>query len=156
LTFNVVCVECNPDGYLLKAIGIPRHLIRHEGGIGNVVVKVDSFPSSVGLIDEDPNGTHPRALQHFQTFGENNGIRLMRRFESPDQTLVVVCPTLETWLLQRAKECNVDPKDYGLPDDPKILHKIDTLEELPTFREFIEALSTDKGLLQLKDWISGL
>ncbi|MEM2995465.1 MAG: hypothetical protein QXI91_05580 [Candidatus Bathyarchaeia archaeon] len=35
----------------------------------------------------------------------------------------MLCPRLEEWILKAAHEANVNPKDYGLPDDAEKLRE---------------------------------
>ena len=150
-----VLIECDPDEFILKAIGFSKKSIRHEGGIGNVVKKVDSIPGSKGMIDEDPQGTHPRALDRFDNYGEEHGLRLLKKIGCEDQQLVVVCPYLEEWLYIVARQQGVDPMEYSLPRDPKQLHAIDHVEEYQGFKRFVDALKGSPGFDRLRMWLTG-
>ena len=155
VAIDTVCVECDPDGLVLEKAGIDGAIIFHEGGIGRVTYKVDSRPGTAGMIDEDPEGTIPRALANFEQFGQEHGMKLLYRYNSPMQTLVVLCPRLEEWLYARAREIGVDPDKYGLPSDPDRYHAMGLDPSDPWQERFIEDVSKHEAFGVLNAWMSG-
>ena len=149
-----IFVECNPDKHVLLSLGFSPRKIRHEGGVGNVVKKVNNFSPSVGMIDEDPQGTHPKIRDYFDEYGLEFGLKLLKFPGDNKKVLVVICPKLEDWLYDRAKVIGIRPKDYSLPDDPSDLHGIPDVQNNPNFQKFIKDLHKDKGFKQLKKWIT--
>ena len=150
---NIVSIECDPDGYILNCIGIPLAEIRHEGGLPSVVRMVDKVCPSMGMVDEDPGKPHPRIYDNFELFGQEHGLQLRKRFGSDDQKLVVVCPDLETWLYERAREIDVEPENFGLPTTSRALHDMDGVEDNPNFQTFIAAIINHDGFAVLRQWL---
>lgn len=56
-------------------------------------------------------------------------------------SVIIVCPRLEEWLLWLAKQADVDPVDYGLPGEARSLHKV-VNKRLDNLEKFLEDLLT--------------
>jgi len=150
-----VLVECYPDEALLRALGVPRKRLRHEHCKGDVVNRLRKLPLAIGMVDEDPASAQPRDLTNsYQQSQAANGLRLLTRQGSGAQRLIVVCPRLEDWLIQRAKSSGVKPEDYGLPADPRRLHSVPRYEQRDGFRRFLaELIQRDEGMSFLRRWV---
>ena len=149
-----VFVECYPDEALLRAIGVPRKQLRHERCKGEVVKKVLKLDCAIGMIDEDPASAQPRDLSNYEEVEAAEGLRLLARRGSGQRKLVVVCPRLEEWLIQRALLSDVKPKDYDLPDDANRLHSIARYDQKGGFRHFLaDMIQRDKGMSLLRRWV---
>lgn len=82
------------------------------------------------------------------------GLRLLVRQRRGGQRLVVICPRLEDWLIQRARSSGIKPEDYGLPSDPDRLHGIPHYEQKGRFRQFlVELMDRDHGMSLLRQWV---
>ena len=149
-----VLVECYPDEALLRALGVPKKQLRHEARKGEVFNGLRDTPHAVGLVDEDPASIQPRDLSNYDETGAAEGLRLLARRGSKGQRLIILCPRLEEWLMQRARTCGVDPKRYSLPSDPNELHSIPRYDQKDGFRRFLAELNNrDRGMGLLRQWV---
>ena len=149
-----VLVECNADEAVLRALGVSKKQIQHEHCKGEVVKKVRKLDCAAGLIDEDPASAQPRDLDNYKEVQANEGLRRLVRRDNENKRLVIVCPRLEDWLIQRAKSLGIRPKNYGLPNDPNELHSIPRYEQKENFRRFLaELIERDSGMHLLRQWI---
>lgn len=120
-----VLVECNADEAVLRALGVAKKQLLHFGGKGTVINRLKELPGATGIVDEDPASAQPRDLNNYQEeIKTTEGLRLLARQGSGGQRLVMICPKMEDWLIERAKSSGIRPKDYGLPSDPDKLHSI--------------------------------
>lgn len=150
----MIVLECNNDEFLVKNLGFSKKQVRHESCKGKVLKKIRITPHAVGMVDEDPQSTPPREMQEYIKIKSGEGIRLFRKKNDQKKKLVLISPYLEHWLLDRAKQNKIKPKDYALPDNPKKLHNITHAEKNKNFREFIRTLiSADKEIHTLKKWL---
>jgi len=149
-----VLVECNADEAVLKGLGVSKKQLRHEHCKGEVVKRVLKFDSAIGIIDEDPQSAQPRDLNNYKQVQAAEGLHLLTRQGRVGQRLVVVCPKLEDWLIDRAKSSGIRPEDYGLPSDPDSLHSIPRYEQKEGFRRFLAELKKhDRGMHLLRRWV---
>ena len=149
-----VLVECNADEAVLRALGVSKKQLRHEHCKGEVVKRVRKFDFATGLIDEDPSSAQPRDLDNYKQLQAAEGLRLLARQGSGGQRLVMICPKLEDWLIERAKSSGIRPEDYGLPSDPDKLHSIPRYEQKEGFCRFLAELKErDSGMHLLRRWI---
>jgi len=150
----IILVECYPDTSLLRALGVYKKQLRHERCKGEVVKRVLKFDSAIGLIEEDPQSAQPRDLNNYKQVQDAEGLRLLSRRDDNNKRLIIICPRLEDWLIQRAKSSGIRPEDYGLPSDPDCLHCIPRYEQKEGFRRFLEELKEqDKGMHLLRRWL---
>jgi hypothetical protein len=152
-----ILVECYPDAALLRALGVPRKQLLHFGGKYELVKNLKKRAHDVGMIDEDPGkGNPPRDMGSYQQMGSAEGLHLLTRQGSGGQRLIVVCPKLEDWLIDRAKSLEIRPEDYGLPSDPDRLHGITRYDKKEGFQRFLAELKErDNGMRLLRRWILG-
>jgi len=149
-----ILVECYPDAVLLRALGVFKKQLRHERCKGEVVKRVRKFDFSTGLIDEDPSSAQPRDLDNYKQLQAAEGLRLLARRNDKNKRLIIVCPRLEDWLIERAKSSGIRPEDYGLPSDPDHLHSIPRYEQKQNFLHFLTELKErDRGMHLLRQWI---
>ncbi len=149
-----VLVECNADEAVVRALGVSKKQLRHEQCKGEVVKRVLKFDSAIGLIDEDPSSAQPRDLNNYKEVNAAEGLRLLIRQDDKNKRLIIVCPKLEDWLIERAKSSRIRPEDYGLPTDPDRLHSIPRYEQREGFRRFLTELKEhDEGMHILRRWV---
>ena len=149
-----VLVECNADEAVLRALGVSKKQLRHERGKGEVVKRVLKFDSATGLIDEDPASAQPRDLDNYKQVQAAEGLHLLTRRDDKNKRLIVVCPRLEDWLIERAESSGIRPEDYDLPSDPDKLHSIPRYEQKDGFCRFLAELKErDSGMDLLRQWI---
>ena len=149
-----VFVECYPDEALLRALGVPRKQVRHERCKGEVIKKVRKFGSAIGLVDQDPASAQPRDLANYEEVQSAAGLRLLARRGNDQQRIILVCPRLEEWLIERAGAIGVRTEDYGLPADARRLHSTARYDEKTGFRRFLdELIARDKAMHPLRQWV---
>ena len=150
-----VLAECYPDVALLGALGVPRKQLRHERCKGEIINRLKKLPGAIGLVDEDPGSAQPRDLtDSYHEAQAAEGLRLLVRQGKGGQKLVVICPRLEDWLMQRARSSGIKPEDYGLPSDPDRLHGVPRYEQKDGFRQFlVELMDRDQGMSLLRQWV---
>ncbi|GAJ07436.1 unnamed protein product [marine sediment metagenome] len=149
-----VLVECNADEAVLRALGLPRKQLLHFGGKYELLKKLKKRPHDVGMVDEDPGKVQPQDMGSYRQTDSAEGLHLLARQGSGGQRLVMICPKLEDWLIQRAKSSGIRPEDYGLPSDPDKLHSIPRYEQKEGFCRFLAELKErDSGMHLLRRWI---
>ena len=149
-----ILVECNADEVVLRNLGVSKRQLLHENCKGEVVKRVRKYDCATGLIDEDPYSTQPRDLNNYTEVQNAEGLRLLNRRDDKNKRLIIVCPRLEDWLINRAKSSGIRPGDYGLPNDPDRLHSIPRYERKPGFLRFLAELKEkDKGMHLLRQLI---
>ena len=150
-----VLVECNADEVVLRNLGVPKRQLFHFGGKDKLINRLRNLPGAVGVVDEDPASIqHPDLKASYRQAESAEGLRLLARRGSGGQRLVVICPKLEDWLIERAKSSGIRPEDHGLPSDPDRLHSIPRYEQKEGFRRFLSVLKEqDKGMRLLRRWV---
>lgn len=149
-----ILVECFPDEALLRVLGVPRKRLLHERSKGRILTRLRGLPDAVGMVDEDPESPQHRDLNTYRRIQTGEGLHLLVRGGSGNQRLIVLCPRLEEWLIQRAKSMRIAPEDFGLSSNPDRLHSIPHYENRPGFRRFVEELAAldTKGVGLLQRW----
>ncbi|MBW7990702.1 MAG: hypothetical protein FVQ84_11895 [Planctomycetes bacterium] len=150
-----VLVECNADEIVLRNIGVPKKQLFHFGGKDKLINRLRNLPGAIGVVDEDPASIqHPDLKASYRQAESAEGLRLLARQGSGCQRLVMICPKLEDWLIQRARLLEIRPEDYGLPSDPDKLHSIPRYERKEGFCRFLAELKErDSGMHLLRRWI---
>jgi len=153
-----VLVECNADEVVLRNLGVQKRQLFHFGGKDKLINRLRHLHGAVGVVDEDPASIqHPDLKASYRQTESAEGLRLLARQGSGGQRLVVICPKLEDWLIERAKSSGIRPEDHGLPSDPDRLHSIPRYEQKEGFRRFLSVLKEqDKGMHLLRRWIAAL
>jgi len=147
-------VEDAPHKSLLRSLGIPRKHILPMGSKGTVIKRLKDRPGDVGIVDEDPGSiqTQSHELANYQVIESGDGLRLLARRGSGGQRLIVLCPIVENWLIDRARACGIDPEQYYLPSTAKELKCLLRYEEKEWFLRFLDELS-DKDISLLRQWV---
>jgi len=120
-------VECKPDEALVRSLTkTSKKQINHAGNKPELLKKlVKHHANSVGVIDEDPASHQPPLLRSFTLKEE------LRKYEfkvlfyrKKNNTLIILCPKLEDWILKAAREAHIDVTGkYRLPNDVALLHE---------------------------------
>jgi hypothetical protein len=148
-----VNLECTPDEMLVKCLGVVRKNIEHHNDKGKVCnhLQKNGISGEIALIDEDPGSGQPKYLREkIISIGEAHGLKIFTD-STRNHLIIVVCPRLEGWVLQAAKQSEIKPKDFGLPDDDDELHGV-ILDNLGRFKSLIEKLlsQNNPALLRLQ------
>jgi len=138
-------VECKPDGLLIGFLtSAPKKEIEHAGNKSELLKKlVKDRVESTGVVDDDPGSVQPPYLNEFSEI-ESSSIHKLKMLKHKTNLLIILCPRLEDWILDAAKEADVDPRVYGLPDDSIRLHKQINIQ-LEKFQKLLEALIERKS-----------
>jgi len=83
------------------------------------------------MVDENPHSKHniPKYIkklvvdQHFQEYGRMYSIKVLKE-QDRTRYVIIIKPDFEAWLVKAAKDSGISLSDYGLPEDPRKLHKI--------------------------------
>lgn len=148
-------VEDAPHKSLLCSLRIPRRSILVMGAKGNVIKKLRDRPGDVGIVDEDPWSiqTQSHELYNYPVVERGEGLQLRARRGSGGQRLIVLCPIVENWLIDRARACEIDPRQYYLPSSAKELKDLLHYEEKDGFGRFLDELR-DRDIGLLRRWVS--
>lgn len=135
-------VECEPDAVLVKCLtATAKKNIIHAGNKPELLKKlVERYTYSKGVIDEDPWSYQPPTLSRFeekQSIMEFE-IKIFHQ-KGENNVLIMLCPRLEEWILKAAKEANVKPEDFGLPNNPEELHRIINIRT-NNFERFVKSI----------------
>lgn len=147
----MIHVECKPDAALVRSVAsVHKREIYHQKGKGEVCNRLEGETNSKGLVDEDPSATQPAYLKKLAPSQDlsHQGLRELHD-RSRGNSLVVLCPTLEEWILKAAEEARIDVRQYHLPDDPVKLHRVINLE-LDNFEKLVEDLKDSRRLRTLR------
>lgn len=148
----MIYVECNADFVLVRFItNVPRSDIAHElQGKGGICSRLRNQSNCIGLIDEDPSSIQPRYVKEAKLKDDlpEHGLRLLHH-SSDNNSLIVLCPRLEEWVLRAAGEAGIDVKKYGLPQNGKRLHA-EINSNLDRFERLLARLKGTESLKQLK------
>jgi len=142
-------VECKPDAVLVESLILTsRKNIQHAGNKSELLKKLtERYSDSEGVIDEDPWSIQPPHMQKFEEKQNltSYGLKMLHQ-TSKNNTLIVLCPRLEDWILEAAQEANVDPQKYNLPNDPAKLHQQINIQ-IDKFQKLVEKLKTKSNRL---------
>jgi hypothetical protein len=132
----MIYIECEPDKVLVKALGISRKEIKHVFSKGNVCNKLEKNINSKGLVDEDPLSAQPTYIGKLKLHSHEKNIKLLYD-ENAQNYLIMLCPTLEEWILKAVKESGMNIVNFGLPDDVEKLHRTINIK-LGSFENLME------------------
>jgi len=102
-----IYLECNADEELVRALGVPRKLIKHQSCKGNVCNNLEkSVEDSIGLIDKDPSSKQPTLLNNSRNLKEKKfGVELL--ITPNNKKILVLHPRLEEWFEEAAKNAGI-------------------------------------------------
>jgi len=145
-------VECKPDAILVKSLTrASRKSIDHAGNKSELLKKLtERYGNSKGIIDEDPWSIQPPHLRKFREKHDLTSYNLKILYQtSKNNTLIMLRPRLEDWILEAAHEANIDLKKYDLPNDPIKLHERINIQ-IDKFQKLVENLARSNRLRKLK------
>jgi len=148
----VYLVECEADKALVKILtSASKRDVIHGGDKGGVLKSLlNWYESSTGMIDEDPGRAQPRILQKFreERLLADYGLKILHH-TAKNNHLIVICPRLEEWILGAAREADIDPERYNLPNDPVRLHAQINIQ-IDKFEKLVKGLVKSTRLKELK------
>jgi len=135
-------VECNPDVVLVSSLAsIPERDVMHAGGKHQVLRRLtEKDTNSIGMIDQDPLSIQPIGLRRFKEVEHSEQYKLkILRYTRRNNTLIVLCPRLEEWIIEASARANIDLYRYKLPNNGSELHRIINFR-LDIFRQLMGEL----------------
>lgn len=151
--------ECYADTRLAEILTESKRC-NHQKNLGQVANTLSNtlkdFPA-LGMVDND-KGSTPKYFSEFILIVERDNLKLLKH-QTRQQYLVVICPAIEQWLLNAAKEVNLNLADFGLKENLKelsVLTKSIHLSKNQNFTAFIKGLlkAESASVLLLKKWLS--
>lgn len=145
----MIFVECKPDRVLVETVtNISRKEIRHAGNKPRVCKELMKRRGCKGLVDEDPWSVQPPYLKKLELIKDSSsfGIKLLHD-ASRNNYVIVLCPRLEEWILNAAKEMQIDLKKYNLPEDGERFHREININ-LEKFKKLITELKSSSRRLK--------
>lgn len=112
-------VEGTADRTLAWKLGVERGQIIWANGKGGVLTQLVRRRHCHGLVDEDPGTPQPSLLNRMAEITTDElrrlGLRIYRHGDRGN-TLIVLCPKLEDWLIEAAQGVGVrmDDRRYAL------------------------------------------
>lgn len=148
----MIYLECNSDKALIETLGVVKKEVYHAGGKGNVCNRLKNSKNSKGMIDEDPLSSQPGYINNLKILFHENEVKLL--YDEKNQNyLIVLCPRLEEWILNTAKESGINVRDYSLPEGVEEFHKTINLK-LDKFIDLIKDIKEkSKRLKSLQKFI---
>jgi hypothetical protein len=157
--------ECHGDTRLLIFLKVLEKNINHAEGIHRVAKAMENQQKQfhkilIGLVDNDKKNT-PRYFDDFIELKSEQNIILKQKPET-NQYLLVLCPELEAWVLENARSVHINPTDFDLPADPKIMHdrvtQLTTVKDNENFTNFIKVIKKAgaQGFIMLQAWLDEL
>jgi len=150
--------ECYFDTVLLRAILRTDKALNHKKGCNNVidVMKEGRLKEgfAVGIVDKDKQELD--YLKEFDGYDFDNLILFKHKVKH--HYIIQLNPPIEKWIIEVAKEANIDLTEFGLPLDFEHLKKITKSElasETPELVDLCRALlqSESPTIMRLKSWI---
>lgn len=153
----MIYVECDPDVVLTETIyaeeedifSVPEQVI-HAGSRSQVITSVEKNSSAKGLIDEDPLCQNPTYIRNMNLNDDyqNCNIKVLKD-DDKNNTIVILSPRHEEWILRACELESVDVTNYGLPNSANRLH--DTINvNIEKYKQLLE------DLMPVSQWISSL
>ena len=142
----MIFVECNADKTLLTSLGIQSQEICHVFSKGNVCNRLRKNKNCLGLVDEDPGSGQPQYMSELKLVSHDNAIKVLNDKNNQNK-IIVLCPRLEDWIVDAAKEAEVDLANYHLPSNGKALHKVINTR-LDEFEKLIKDMKEDSRMLK--------
>ena len=137
----MIYVECKADKTLIETLGVKKKEIWHCGDKGRVINKITKEKNACGLVDADPSSPQPRKLKEFEKIKEEYGIELL--VDKKGNTLVILSPRLEEWILKVAERNKINVEDYSLPREGNKFHNI-VNANIEKFSKLLKKLNTTK------------
>lgn len=145
-------VECNPDKVLVSALGVPKREVLHAFGKDRACNSLKKIKGGMALLDEDPQGHQPPYLRSLSERSKQYGIRILYD-EQRDNKIILLCPRLEEWLIETAKNADVNLEQYGLAKDASLLHEEINLRS-QNLTVLLESIKRNIRMQTLRDLLS--
>jgi hypothetical protein len=149
----LVHVECKPDEYLLKKLGIKSKNITHHQGKSRVFHALKGKNSLIAMVDEDPGSVKTAFEKSLKLIGEYNGI--YHYTDTKSNRILVLKGKLEDWIVEISRSAKIRLDDYSLPETANDLHDV-LNDRLENFGRLINDLikSKNPAILKLKSLLN--
>lgn len=153
--------ECYVDTKVAEIVGQTSKKYNHQHGCGDVANQLKNRLKdkiALGIVDEDKNkGPAAKYFLEFAIIKEENDLILKKHHERTHY-LILICPEIEGWLLRQAKQVDINPIDFNLPENLLGFKKITKTQDIDRnigFYRFIKELIKKEasGIMTLKNWI---
>lgn len=141
----MIFVECKPDYSLASKLTSGR-TIQHSLGKSSVLGKlvrrkgIENYENSLGIIDEDPRSNQPATLKQFTEVGNLTEQRIrIAYYKWLNNYVLILCPRLEEWIIDAARESEISMANYALPNEGDPLHEVINLNT-DKFELLVDAL----------------
>ncbi len=147
----MIFVECKPDKALVSSLGARD--VRHHEGKNKLLNKLRKETAAKAMVDQDPRAAQHPYLRSLQRNEEQDNIILCHDSKSRN-TVILLCPDLEGWLLKTLRETGGSMEAFGMSENKYKLHKqltvhpekirkvvdriFDQSEHLKTLKQFLE------------------
>ena len=154
---RIVHIECKPDEYLARTLGVTRRQIVHHDGKSRVFKALAKSSNAVAIVDEDPQPDGPDYPYEEDLVFDMAQAGVARFFDKRRNNIVLVLKVkLEDWLIVACRESKLDmtKPPFSLPDKPNTLHR-EINYRLPAYEKLLCELLDKKNesLLTLKQWL---
>ena len=148
----MIYLECKANQTLVQVlIQLPRREIVHElKGKYEVAKRIGSARNALGMVDEDPGQDQPPYLTTMRVLRDmrDRGLKVLQD-ASRSNRVVILCPTLEEWIIGAAREARLDLRSYNLPDTASSLHRVIN-QDLRRFERLAQGLADTPRLISLR------
>lgn len=161
-TVEPILPECQIDTVLVETIVPPTTRYNHQSGCQSVATAMQNNYSddfALGIIDRDKKKII--YLNEFVLEIEVTGEIILWKHPAKHHYIIQICPAIESWILKRSVEMQLDLSAFNLPQDLKELCAITKTivsQKDARFRALFNAMkSSDNEVMStLINWISHL
>lgn len=118
----MILLEGKPDEVLVRALGVPRREVSIARDKFRVCIKLSKMQGSKGMVDQDPGTAQPEYLEKLPLTEEKHRIQIFYNNKSKN-TLIMLCPRLEEWMIATTQTAGLKMSDFGLSDKGNELHR---------------------------------
>lgn len=149
-----ICVECYADYVFIKFLTkCGKKALIHSGGKSRVVFDlVNTYEDSCGLVDEDLGTPDPRIMGRFDQISIIDPTLEVRYHKKRNNSVIIIKPKLEAWILDLCKKEKIDLREYGLPNSFNRLHRVINFR-LDKFRKLLNDLDDTESIRRIKSLI---
>jgi hypothetical protein len=155
--------ECYVDTKIAEIVGQAKRKYNHQHGCGDVskvLQKQLKDKIALGIVDEDlGKGPVAKYFLEFNLVVKENNL-ILKKHQTRKHYLILICPEVEKWLLEDAKNVSIDPSDpeYNLPGNLNGFIQISKEKDIDRnegFKKFIKTLLREQApsITTLKKWI---
>lgn len=157
-----IITECYVDTLLVETIVPPDKGYNHQHACTKVLStmskKLADVPA-IGIIDDDK--MEPAGMKDFVLMKKYNDALKLYKHRDSAHYIIKICPAMEQFILDAAKQCGVSPLTCNLPEELNELRKITkhkTSKDDKNLRKLVSSLKQQgaESICQLKQWLEYL